>query len=75
VTAVSASNRVSASLHKLDKLDIGGLSVRGLEIAVVNLAAVNRATHLSISGVLGYNFLQRYKVVLDYPGGLVEFYR
>ena len=73
VKGVSASTVVPAFLVKIDFLEIGNLSVHNLDAAVMNLSTVNRATHLNLDGILGYNFLCRYRVTIDYKIGTVKF--
>jgi predicted aspartyl protease len=71
MTAVSANTRASTVLAQIDTLQVGNLTVTSLDVAVMNLATVNRATHLGLGGILGYNFLTRYRVTIDYRRNLL----
>jgi hypothetical protein len=65
--AVSAAGHSRANFARLDSLVLGPVRVSDLEIAIVSLAPVSRAIRHRLDGVLGYNFLRRYRVTIDYP--------
>jgi len=71
-TAVSASSRAATYLSQLDTLEIGDLIVNEIDVAVIGLATVNRATHLNLGGLLGYNFLSRFRVTIDYDRAVLS---
>ncbi len=70
--AVSASTRTSTVLSQIEALEIGGLTISRLDVAIISLATVNRATHLHLGGILGHNFLSRYTVTIDYGQKLMS---
>jgi predicted aspartyl protease len=72
--AISAGGRFPTSIAKARLLEIGDLSVRNLEFAVMPLERVNRPTRLRLDGVLGYNLLSRYCVTIDYRNKTLIFH-
>ena len=59
---VSATGPASASLVRLDSVSVLGLRVTGLRVVCFPLARA-----LGIEGVLGLDFLNRFRVVIDGP--------
>ena len=64
---------MKATVSRLRSLRIGEIEARSLQVAVVSLATLNRQTRLNLGGIIGYNFLRRYLVTIDYPRRTIAF--
>jgi predicted aspartyl protease len=73
VAAAGAGPRMPARLARLRSIEIGHLRATRLGVAVLSLAALNRATGLGIGGIVGYNLLCRYRLTIDYAAGRLVF--
>jgi hypothetical protein len=71
--AHGAHGSMNATVSRLRSLRIGEIEVRSLQVAVVSLATLNRQTRLNLGGIIGYNFLRRYLVTIDYPRRTIAF--
>lgn len=71
-TAVGAGGRIEAGFAKLASFQLGSHKVRNLGAAVMALDAVEQQLGVKIAGLVGYNFLKRFVVTLDYPGGFLR---
>ena len=52
----------------LRSLKLGAVEQRDLAVVVAPLAALNAALGTRLDGIVGYNFLRRYRVTIDYRG-------
>ncbi|WP_298879695.1 retropepsin-like aspartic protease [uncultured Bradyrhizobium sp.] len=74
-TAIGAGGRIEAGFAKLSSFRLGSHVVRNLGAAVMPLDAVEQQLGVTIAGLIGYNFLKRFVVTLDYPGGFLRLKR
>jgi predicted aspartyl protease len=71
VTTGSSSINVSAG--QVDSLAIDGVSIPNVAVIVGDfLAMLSQVLGVKLDGIIGYNFLKEFKVVLDYPGGILR---
>ena len=66
-TAIGAGGRVNAGLAKLRTLRLGPHEARNLEVALISLDEVEKHVGVKVAGLIGYNFLKKYIVTIDYP--------
>ena len=64
--AVGAHGRAEARLARIKSLEIDALSVTNLSVAIMSMSQINRAGRLHLGGIIGYNFLKRYCLTIDY---------
>jgi predicted aspartyl protease/thioredoxin-like negative regulator of GroEL len=57
----------------LPRLGIGTYSREWIDAAVLDLEPVNETAGFQQSGILGGNFLRHYRVIFDFPRGVVRF--
>ena len=62
----SAGGKVSVSLGKVDSLAVGGAKLDGVDVGIVDLSHIAKTIGAKIDGDLGYNFLQRFRVTINY---------
>lgn len=64
--AVGAHGRGEVRLARIKSLEIDAISVTNLPVAIMSMATINRASRLHLGGIIGYNFLKRYCLTIDY---------
>ena len=72
-SAASTGPRQPARLARLRSIEIGPVRTTSLGVAVLSVAALNRATRLGVGGIIGYNLLRRYSVTIDYAARRLVF--
>jgi hypothetical protein len=65
--AIGAGGELPAQLGYLRGLRLGSIEAKRLQVAIVDLTHLSAAIGTPIDGVVGYNFLRHYSLVLDYP--------
>ena len=69
--AISATGRSVVTLGTIASLKIGAVEVTQLDTTIMSLTPLNRALHLRLGGIVGYNFLRLFRVIIDYRIGLL----
>ncbi len=69
----SAGGKVAVSLAKADSLGVGELQMEDVDLGIVDLAQVAKTIGAKIDGDLGYNFLKKYRVTIDYDACEIRF--
>jgi predicted aspartyl protease len=64
--ATGANGNTTATLARSNSFALGSIEVKNLQVAVMSLTAVSRATGLRVGGVIGFNFLKHFRVTIDY---------
>src|SRR5947207_9760551 len=62
----SAGGKVSVSLGKVDSLAVGESKLADVDVGIVDLDQIGKTIGAKIDGDLGYNFLQHFRVTIDY---------
>lgn len=63
----------SVTILKLKSFRIGDILVYDFPVAGIDLTELCNTLDITLDGVLGHNFLSKYKVIIDYPNSTVEF--
>jgi predicted aspartyl protease len=75
VRGQGAHGRLSdVRLFSLPDAQVGERHYRDLDVAVVDLSALERELQSKVGGILGRNFLQRHDVVVDFPARRLRLY-
>ena len=69
----SAGGKVSVSLAKADSLAVGEIKLHDVDVGIVDLAQIGKTVGAKIDGDLGYNFLKRFRITLDYRDCEIRF--
>jgi predicted aspartyl protease len=69
----SAGGKVSVSLAKVDSLAVGEIELHDVDVGIVDLAQIGKTVGAKIDGDLGYNFLKRFRITLDYRDCEIRF--
>jgi predicted aspartyl protease len=67
VTAKGLKGSIGATVVRLKSLRAGHWETTRLSAAIVNLESLERTLKRKIGGIIGYNLLHRYRLILDYP--------
>jgi predicted aspartyl protease len=66
---------VDVTAAQLATFQVGGSKIDNLAVIVADFfAMLSQAVGVRLDGIVGYNFLRSYKVVIDYPGELLSLY-
>lgn len=71
-TAYAAGGQVQVSLIELKSLRVGGTEVKNLKAAIMDLTNLKKVIG-DIDGVIGYSFLSKFRVVINYPEKMISF--
>ena len=66
-SAQGANGAVAARTTTVDSLKVGDVESRNIEVAIVDLTNLSRTLQQTLDGIIGKNFMQNYKVIIDYP--------
>jgi predicted aspartyl protease len=73
VTATGAGGDVEICFGIVKSLETGGKQVERLEVAVMDLTHINKVVTTNIDGFIGYNFLKKFRITINYPRQMVTF--
>ena len=62
----SAGGKVSVSLAELESIEVGSVRREQLQVGILDLGQIARTIGSNVDGDLGYNFLQHFRLRLDY---------
>jgi predicted aspartyl protease len=71
--AVGAGGSVEVHFGTLKSLGIGETRLDGLKVGIMELTGISKAIETDIDGIVGYNFLTKFRVSIDYPKQTVAF--
>ena len=66
-SAQGAGDAVAARMTTTESLRAGDTESRNVEAAIVDLTSLSRTLQQTLDGIIGKNFMQNYKVIIDYP--------
>jgi len=64
--ATGATGNLDARVARLKSLKLGSNELNGINVAIMSLTTLNRATRLRLGGIIGYNVLKRFQITIDY---------
>jgi predicted aspartyl protease len=70
---VGAGGSVEVHFGTVKSLAIGETQLDGLMVEIMELTGISKAIETEIDGIVGYNFLKKFRVVIDYPRQTVTF--
>jgi clan AA aspartic protease (TIGR02281 family) len=68
-TIITAGGNVSGTVRKLSALTVGNARLEDVEIAVANVPLLKT---MNVDGVLGSDYLRRFKISIDYDNQVVD---
>jgi len=64
---------MDASLVTVKSVEVGDIKVRDIQVAIMDLSAISKAVGTNLEGIIGYNFMKDYQVIIDYPNNRISF--
>jgi hypothetical protein len=71
--AVGAGGNIDVHFGTVKALAIGETRIEALKVGIMDLSGISKAIDTNIDGIIGYNFLSRFRVSVDYPKQAVTF--
>ena len=69
-----AGGAVQSSVGTLKSLSFGVAQLENVTVVVSDIfSPLNQAVGVSMDGILGYNFLRKFKITIDYPNEVLRF--
>ena len=66
--ATTGGAHIDVTAGMLQSFQVGGAKVDNMSVMVADFfAMLSQAIGAKLDGIVGYNFLRNYKVVIDYP--------
>jgi predicted aspartyl protease len=66
---------VDLSMTTVESVQVGNVQAKGLPVAIMDLSAISRCIEIQLAGIIGYNFMKDYRVIIDYPNTQISFER
>ena len=70
---VGAGGSVEMHFGAVTSLAIDATQVDDLKVGIMDLSALSKVCATNLDGIVGYNFLARFRVAIDYPNQTVTF--
>jgi len=72
-TAIGAGGSVQVHFGTVKSLAIGDTRLEMLKVGIMDLTGIEKAIETDVDGIVGYNFLSKFRVSIDYPQENVTF--
>lgn len=69
---MGAGGKVEVTMSKVESLAVGTYEQKDMQVAVVDFASLGKYCEGGLKGVVGYNFLKKYSVTVDYLGRVLR---
>jgi predicted aspartyl protease len=71
--ATGAGGQLDIRIARVMSIQVGETRVEGIQVGIMDLSGVSKAVETDLDGIIGYNFLKKFRVVIDYPKQTVSF--
>ena len=71
--ATGAGGQLEIRFGAVKSLEVGETKIKRLKVGIMDLAGISKAIETDIDGIIGYNFLKKFRVTIDYPKRTVTF--
>ena len=61
------------NIAKVKSIQVGETRLLRLQVGIMDLSIVSKALETELDGVIGFNFLRKFRVIIDYPKKTVTF--
>ncbi|MHB8972965.1 MAG: retropepsin-like aspartic protease family protein [Pirellulaceae bacterium] len=72
-TAIGAGGSIQAHFGTVQSLSVGDTRLEALQVGIIDLQGISQACETNLDGIIGYNFLNKFRVLIDYPNQTVTF--
>jgi predicted aspartyl protease len=66
---------VDLSMTTVGSVQVGNVEAKDLQVAVMDLSEISKCIEIQLAGIIGYNFMKDYRVIIDYPNTQISFER
>jgi predicted aspartyl protease len=70
---LGAGGGVEVHFGSVQSLALSEVRLQDLQVGIMNLSAISQACGIDLDGIIGYNFLKEFRVLIDYPRQTVTF--
>jgi len=64
---------IGTAVTTVESLQVGSVEAKDINVALVDLTAISKAVGMDLEGIIGYNFMKDYSVIIDYPQQEISF--
>jgi predicted aspartyl protease len=64
---------VNVSMTTVESVRVGKVEERNLAVAIMDLSTISKCIEIQLAGIIGYNFMKDYRVIIDYPRTQISF--
>jgi clan AA aspartic protease (TIGR02281 family) len=64
---------IDAAMASVKSVKVGDTEVRDIQVALMDLSSFSKMLKIDLAGIIGYNFMKDYKVLIDYPNTQIFF--
>jgi predicted aspartyl protease len=66
---------IDLSMTEVESVRVGNVEAKSLQVAITDLSAISKCIEIQLAGIIGYNFMKDYRVIIDYPNTRISFER
>ena len=66
---------IDLSMTTVKSVQAGNVEAKDLQVAIMDLSSISKCIEIRLAGIIGYNFMKDYKVIIDYPNKQILFER
>jgi predicted aspartyl protease len=71
--ATGAGGQIEIQFAEVNSIQVGSTRVAAIQVGIMDLGVVSNAIETELDGIIGYNFLKKFRLVIDYPKQTVSF--
>lgn len=73
-SALGAGGAVTSSILKVESIEVDDIKVRDLQVGILDLSNISKCACIGeFGGIIGYNFVKDYRIIIDYPKQEISF--
>jgi hypothetical protein len=57
----------------VESVQVGNVEAKDLQVAIMDLSSISKCIEIQLAGIIGYNFMKDYRVIIDYPNAQISF--
>jgi hypothetical protein len=57
----------------VESVRVGNVEAKKLTVAIMDLSTISKCIKIQLAGIIGYNFMKDYRVIIDYPNKQISF--
>lgn len=73
--AITTAGNTRVAMGRLASLSVGSAQLQNIEVAIIDFDPLRRMSGTSLDGILGHNYLKKFRVTIDYANGVVQLQR